>query len=202
VLYSTTTNDKSAFTETLVDKDIESVLKSGDDFETITAELPEGAKYFAIVITNPDDEDGDSIVLLDDITFEQGQDGIQAQLIGYDVYEDNTKLNSEVLTETSYTVVAPEKGTHKYTVVVRYNVGSSDASNEASVELSGVEALEGAGVSVYATAGEIHISAAKAQVYDLAGRLVAATTGDAVVAVAHGTYVVRADNQVVKVLVK
>jgi hypothetical protein len=202
VLYSTTTNDKSAFTETLVDKDIESVLKSGDDFEIITAELPEGAKYFAIVITNPDDEDGDSIVLLDDITFEQGQDGIQAQLIGYDVYEDNTKLNSEVLTETSYTVVAPEKGTHKYTVVVRYNVGSSDASNEASVELSGVEALEGAGVSVYASAGEIHISAAKAQVYDLAGRLVAVTTGDAVVAVAHGTYVVRADNQVVKVLVK
>jgi hypothetical protein len=202
VYYSTTTNDKNDFKTTVVDTDITSVLKNGDDFQTISAELPEGAKYFAIVISNSGDEDGESIVFIDDIQFEQGTDGIQAELIGYDVYDGDVKLNDQVITEKTYSLTETSSEDHVYTVVAVYNVGDSEKSNAAKFT-SGVNSVEtSATATVVAGVGEIHINAAAAQVFDLAGRLVANVRGESVVSVANGTYIVRADNATFKVLVK
>jgi hypothetical protein len=202
VYYSTKTNDTSDFETAVVNQNITKSLKKDGEYETITAELPAGAKYFAIVITNKDDEYGESIVFIDDITFTQGQDGIQATLLGYDIYDGETKLNDAPVAETSYTVNSPAAGSHSYTVVAVYNVGSSVASNVADVAFSGVANINADAVSVFAAAGQLHINAAEAQVYDIAGRVIAKTVGNTVLSVARGTYIVRADNKSFKVLVK
>jgi hypothetical protein len=202
VYYSTTTNEQTAFKTSVVDQDIKASLKAGDDFETISAELPEGATYFAIVISNNEDEDGESVVFIDEISFEQGADGVEPELVGYDVYDNGEKITETPVTDTTYVVEQPADGSHKYTVVVVYNVGESEASNEVELSTSGVKNLDAANVKVYATAGEIHINATAAQVFDLAGRKLAQTRGNSVVNVAAGTYIVRADNKTVKLVVK
>lgn len=202
VYTSTTTNDLDAFTETVLDShEITNYLKEGGDYEEITALLPEGTKYFAIMITAADAED--SLVLLDDITYEAGPNGVIVTLLGYDVYEDDTQLNDELVTDNTFTIPAPTEGSHTYSVVAVYGAGESD---EAVVELNatsdGLNRLVAANAKAYATAGAIHVVGAPARIYDLAGRTVAVTSGDATVAVAPGTYLVRLGSKVYKLAVK
>lgn len=206
VYYSTTTNDQSAFTQTVVSKNIESFLSNGDDFEDITAELPDGAKYFAIVVSAPtvdgwmQELETTSIVFIDDISFVGGNDAIQAELIGYNVYENDTKLNDEPLTDTSFTVANPTANA-KYYIEAVYNVGNADKVE--ATYYSSVDTLNNSSINVYATAGQLHIEGAQsALVFDLAGRLIAKTTGDAVISVAQGSYIVKADNRVFKTIVR
>jgi hypothetical protein len=158
------------------------------------------------------DDAEDSLVLLDDITYEAGPNGVLVTLLGYDVYEGDTQLNDELVTDNTFTVTAPTEGLHTYSVVAVYGAGESDEADvEFNVVFEGLNSLAAANAKAYATAGAIHIagttsltakSAATARIYDLAGRTVAVTSGDATVAVAPGTYLVRLGSKVYKLAVK
>jgi hypothetical protein len=207
VYYSTTTNDKGAFAGNAVisSQKIENFLKNGDGYAQFVAELPEGAKYFAIVVTTPNESD-DSIVFIDDISYTPGQTGVAVTLVGYDLYDGNNKVNSEPIVGESVILNSEDvsEGVHNYSVVAIYTAGESDASEpvQVEVETSGIKDLSNSGVRVFATQGQIHIEAQSAQVFDLSGRTIAQTTGNAVVNVLRGTYLVKANNKAFKILVK
>jgi hypothetical protein len=199
---SSTDTEKASFTETALEAtEITSILNEGGDFQEISFNVPEGTKYFAVVISASNGNNG--VVVLDDFSFVQKQTGIQPVLVGYDIYEGSTKVNEEPVTDTTYTIETPSTDVnHTYTVVAVYNVADSEPSNEATGYVSGVSSIAAQNLSVYATIGQIHINADNAQVFDIAGRKIAQTRGNAVVPVAPGTYLVRAANTTFKLLVK
>jgi hypothetical protein len=214
VLVSFTTPEKDSFTYTaLTDAsgensgyEINSSLENGDDYEKISVELPEGAKYFAIEIVTP--YASNSILFFDDFSFEQKQTGVQPTLLGYDVYDGDSKLNADVVTATEYTDVVEANTTHNYSVVTLYNVGASESSNdvEVTVSQSAIDRLAATNdVTVRGANGNIYVTApagVKATIVDLAGRVIAHTTGTATVNVAPGTYLVTVASRTVKVLVR
>lgn len=212
VLVSFTTPEKDSFTYTaLTDAsgenegyEINSSLANGDDYEKISVELPEGAKYFAIEVVTP--YASNSILFFDDFSFEQKQTGVQPTLIGYDVYDGNNKLNADVVTATEYTDVVEANTTHNYSVVTLYNVGASENSNVVEVtSQSSVDNLNATNVDVRGVNGNIYITVpagVKAAIVDLAGRVIARTTGSATVNVVPGTYLVTVASRYFKVLVR
>jgi hypothetical protein len=212
VLVSFTTPEKGSFTYTaLTDAsgenegyEINSSLANGDDYEKISVELPEGAKYFAIEVVTP--YASNSILFFDDFSFEQKQTGVQPTLIGYDVYDGNNKLNADVVTATEYTDVVDANTTHNYSVVTLYNVGASESSNVVEVtSQSSVDNLNATNVAVRGVNGNIYVTApagVKAAIVDLAGRVIARTTGSATVNVVPGTYLVAVASRYFKVLVR
>jgi hypothetical protein len=212
VLVSFTNPEKGSFTYTALCNandntqgyEVNSSLENGDDYEKISVELPEGAKYFAVEIVTP--YVSNSVMFFDDFSFEQKQTGIQAALLGYDVYDGENKLNSEALTDTKYTDTVEADTSHKYSVVALYNVGASESSNVFEVEVSSVDRLFDANkTSVKGVNGNINITAPagmKATIVDIAGRVIAKTSGNASVSVAPGNYLVSFAGKTVKVNVK
>lgn len=58
---------------------------------------------------------------------------------GYNVYRDGEKVNSDLVTETSYTDAVSEAGTHDYTITSVYSDGGESAESESvSVEIVGI----------------------------------------------------------------
>jgi hypothetical protein len=97
--------------------------------------VPEETTYFAIRYSAY----SGCAVLIDDVTFEKAasEGGIELQILGYNIYRDDTRLNDSVITDTEYTVNAAESGA--YTVTVVYNAGESEKSNSVYVTTTGVE---------------------------------------------------------------
>ena len=90
VLYSTTDKDTASFTR----------VAQGEapvNWTEITAELPEGAKYFAIrcVSTNS------FALMVDDIHYD-AQPYSEYKLLGYNVYCNGEKVNESLVTSTTY----------------------------------------------------------------------------------------------------
>ncbi|MDE5794681.1 MAG: choice-of-anchor J domain-containing protein [Muribaculaceae bacterium] len=85
--------------------------------------LPAGTKYFAIRNLS---DDGFA-VLIDDITYEPYAEKTYANLKGYNIYFDGSQINTEIVTETTYTVNPYSVG--KYTVRTVYDEGESEDSN-------------------------------------------------------------------------
>jgi hypothetical protein len=214
VLVSFTTTDKEAFTYTaLCDAtdntlgyEINSSLADGGDYEKISVELPEGAKYFAVEVVTP--YVTNSMLFFDDFSFEQKQTGIQVSLLGYDVYDGDRKLNSDVLTATEYTDAVEAGTAHSYSVVALYNVGASESSNvlEVTVSSSSIERLTAAAnATVKGANGNIYVTApvgVKATIVDITGRVIAKTSGNATVSVVPGNYLVTIAGKTVKINVK
>lgn len=97
--------------------------------------LPAGTKYFAIRNLS---DDGFA-VLIDDITYEPYAEKIYANLIGYNVYCDGSKINSEIVTETTYTLEPYSEG--NYTVKAVYDEGESEDSNVVVIATGAVNGL-------------------------------------------------------------
>ena len=89
-----------------------------------TVDLPEGTKYFAIRCVS----DMRFAFMLDDITYESAPKPLEVEFLGYNVYRDGKKLNTDPLTMSDFTDNNPTVGATYYVTVV-YNVGESDASN-------------------------------------------------------------------------
>lgn len=169
-----------------------------------TADLPEGARYFALV-----NESHDCLILMiDDVTYTPLPEG-DFELVGYNVYRDGVRINANLVKGTSYVdITAVEGETYSYKVTAVYiGKGESGASNAAIVGDTGVDCVSGDGVSVSAATGKIIVANAQGLPVNVAsvnGVVLFNGKGDArtEIAVAPGVYIVKAGGKVVKLIVR
>lgn len=152
-LASTTGNDPDDFTEVETDQNLSFI--GGKEWQHFTFDLPEGTTYFAI---NYAPDYGISL-RIDDITFTPGDSGEALDLLGYNVYRNGVKLNSETLAECNFAENEVPGGDHTYHVTAIYNRGESRGSNPAEVSFEvSLDKVEAAGISVSGREGEIEIT--------------------------------------------
>ncbi len=197
VLYSTASNaieDFQSLYTTSVD----------DNWHVQTAELPEGARYFAIRCISYDVW----ALMVDDITFEAGADE-SLQLTGYNVYRNLKLMVTEPLTECNYSDVVDENSVNDYHVSAIYNLGESALSNVATIDLltSGLDNVTVGGITISVDQSAIIVSGAYGDhitVVTADGRTAASVTANEVtrIPVQSGTYVVKVGRIVVKLIVR
>lgn len=171
-----------------------------------SASLPEGARYFAVRCTSPDQ----FALFIDDITYIPADLYADLEVEGYNVYRDGVRLNAEPLRECVFTDTdAPSGKECTYHVTVVYDKGESRLSNGVLLNLSGVDKLFSQSVvSISGSDGCIKVTGALGEnisIYSADGRSVAAvraTAGEASVPVSPGIYLVRAGSVTVKVAVR
>lgn len=171
------------------------IYEPGETWEEYSAEIPAGAKYFAIHCTSR----YGGMLMIDDVTFEPAA----RELIGYKVYRNDELIATLGADKLTYTEDAP-KGEISYKVTALYKNGES-APCEKVVTLSVVN-IGAAGASVTAANGMIVISGAEGEevnVTALDGKTiyngVAASTVK--VPVDNGVYMVTIGKRTVKILV-
>ena len=182
VAYSTTDTEVNHFTTVLEGKADDNI-----NWKHVTVDLPEGAKYFAIVHTstvplNPTGYDP-AAILVDDVTFESAPH----EIAGYGIFRNNMLID---LVETgamnSYT---DKNGTEedKYHVLVAYEDEAFTApSNTASADPTGINSTNA-------------VAAQDAKmVYTTTGALV----GNSTAKLPAGIYIVKQGDNVQKVVVK
>lgn len=191
VLTSTTDKETASFTSKL------KVDKVPAEWTEYTIEVPAGTKYFAVRNNGA----GKFLLMLDDFTFESTPDVV----VGYNVYRDNVKLNSELVpaTQCNYTD-AGVSGQHEYRVTAVYASGEESApSNGATNGVKGIEA----GVGIAAGQGFIAITGAEGRQVAITGingimYFNAVPEGDVRVELPAGVYIVRVADGTIRVIVK
>ncbi len=113
VLYSTTDNNPASFTLA------ESLSSSSTDWAQFTAQLPAGAKYFAIRHTSTDV----FALFVDDITYIPEPVGP----VSYNIYLDGQLVDNVPGTTFSYTFNNVSNGAHQCAVSAVYDLGESVA---------------------------------------------------------------------------
>ena len=113
VLYSTTDNNPASFTLA------ESLSSSSTDWAQFTAQLPAGAKYFAIRHTSTDV----FALFVDDITYIPEPAGP----VSYNIYLDGQLVGNVPSTTFSYTFNNVSNGAHQCAVSAVYDLGESVA---------------------------------------------------------------------------
>ncbi len=169
-----------------------------------TAELPAGAKHFAIrsSSTNP------WMLMIDDVSYIPGK--LNVSLLGYNVYRDGRKINSAILEENEFVDTDLEDGkTYSYVVTAVYNKGESEDSNVVSMkfEASGLEEAVSGDVQIVVADGEIiilHAGGREIAVTVPNGSMIYSGIGsaDTRIAVAPGVYIVKAGSTVKKIIVR
>lgn len=175
-----------------------------NDWTLYTADLPEGARHFAIRSCAT----GAFMLMVDDVTFSPAGATLDLSLMGFDIYRDGVKINDTPVEEYEYTDMAVEAGReYTYNVVAVYDAGLSRPSGNVRISTSGVDAVRGA-VSVTSGRGEIVIRNAdgiEVSVSDIEGRIIwsgTAASGCVRVPANAGVCVVKAGSVVRKVHVK
>lgn len=167
-----------------------------------TAELPEGAKHFAIRSCAT----GSFMLMIDDVKYLTGIDFSKLSIVGYNVYRNAVKVNAEPEAECEYLDAEATAQNNEYAVTAVYTVGESKASDKIMVATTGIDNVL-AGVNIAAEAGNIVVTGAEGlnvSVVAVDGKVIFAGAGEArtVVAVGQGVYVVKAGDKTAKVLVK
>lgn len=140
IMYSTTDADTASF-KLLQTDTISNRCNSGDWGAVRTAQLPQGAKFFAL--HNVSDKVG--ITLFDDITYMAAVDS--AKIVGFNIYRDGELIGTVDSLTTTYTDATGSEGNHTYNVTVVYNTGESAFSN--TVEVGVVTAINGINSDVH-----------------------------------------------------
>ena len=191
LLYSTTDKNTTSFTS------VQQVASVPETWTEYTIEVPAGAKYFAVRNNGADK----FMLMLDDFTFK----GLPESVTGYNVYRDGEKLNSDLVTSTTFTDNNPHSGNNNYYVTAVYSDGEESAPVKVTVN-AGVGMIE-AGVSVTAGNGFITVNGAEGKPVAIVGVngvefFNGIPKGDLKVEVAPGVYMVRVNKGVVKLIVK
>lgn len=188
--------------------DVESFVKV-DEFGTqevpgawtlYTADLPAGAKHFAIHSCAT----GAFMLMLDDVTF-TSLGGFDGQLLGYNVYCDGVKLNDAPVAEATYTHLPADDAAHTYHVTAVFDKGESELSEPVTVEQSGIGSILAAGLKVAVEGRSIVVSGAGeglVTINAVDGKTIHSAKGDARVAVGPAVYLVTVDGKTVKVIVR
>ena len=195
VLYSTTDTDPDSFISV---KEISGITTDGNrSWTEYTADLPDGAKYFALRYRSADC----FMLMVDDVTYAPAG-ATSLELAGYNVFRNGVKINSDLVQGESYTDEEASDG-DVYVVVAVYASGETSApSNEYTADLSGILDLT-MGRVVKGMKGQIEIRGieGKVVVSDMSGKVV--YTGDArTISADAGVYTVVAGRKTYKVMVK
>ncbi|MDE5658279.1 MAG: choice-of-anchor J domain-containing protein, partial [Muribaculaceae bacterium] len=108
-----------------------------DEWTEYTAELPEGARYFAIRSCAI----GASMLMVDDVTYIPASANTRLEHIGYNVYRNGEKLNDTPVTDTTVTATLAQPGFHTYAVTALYNVGESRPAKADINVMSGIDGI-------------------------------------------------------------
>jgi len=192
ILYSTGSTNTADFVEVMPATTVPG------DWTLYTADLPAGAKYFAINSCAT----GSFMLMVDDVTYTTAGSTADLSLLGYNVYRDGVKLNTAAVEDVTYLDLEGQ-AQQTYQVTAIYDVnGESAGSNVAG--LSGITDITD-GLDITTEKGLILVNGADEKlvtVTALDGKLLYSAKGNAKVSVAPGVYVVKADKTVAKVLVK
>ncbi len=161
-------------------------------------DIPAGSRYFAIR-----NNSRLSHVLVDDVTFEM----VNEKPLGYNVYCNDAKINTELVTETSYLDANLTDEFRTYFVTAVYSGDESEPSNEVSVEESGIEDVVAQSVNIYVENQNIVVAGAEGKsvvITNVSGINLYCNQPEATltVAVRPGVYIVKVDDQVEKLAVK
>lgn len=163
-----------------------------------TFNLPEGARYFAIRCISEDK----FIFMVDDVTYEPDVIGAGLELLGYNIYRDEIRLNQTPVTSTSYVDENVPAGDYTYVVSAVYDKGESGISNLVfvSTQGSGVRAIATSQFGVSVHDGKIlYNGEGRADVYDMQGRLVMSLANGSQTSLPTGMYIVTANGQSAKI---
>lgn len=198
VLYSTGSTNTEDF---IVAKAATVVPAEWTEF---TAELPEGAKYFAIRSCAA----SSFMLMIDDVTYETLGGTDELALVGYNVYRDGVKLNAEPVVENNYTDATATEGEHSYVVTVVYDKGESKISNVVTVSfVDGIASIATKATNVSVNNKTITVANAAGKnvsICTVDGKTVYNAAGSDItrVRVESGVYIVKTGNTVVKTVVK
>jgi hypothetical protein len=196
VWYSTTDTELDSFTR-CEDLGKAEVPNAWTQF---SADLPEGAKYFAIRHCSADK----FLLFIDDVTYET-LGAFKGKLEGYNVYRDGVKINEALVTDATYTDATADGQAHTYAVTAVYDLGESEFSNLVTIEASGVVTVKGETLSITTEgkyivvkgAGELNVT-----INAVDGKTLYSAAGDARVEATSAVYLVTVGNKTVKVIVR
>lgn len=172
-----------------------------DGWGEFSFDLPEGALRFAFRVVS---DDG-MMLMLDDVTYLAAEATVGLEHIGYNVYCDGVKLNTEPVTTNSYTHTGVSYGEHTYHVTALYNRGESEASEPlVLVPATGIDIINAEGASIAVEDHDIIVTAADntpVQIVTTDGKTIVSATGSTRATVASGLYLVTAGRATTKVIV-
>ena len=191
VLYSTTTQDRDAFTV------LASEMKTTQSWEQFTYTLPADAKYFAIHYNAIDA----FALMIDDLSYVKASSVVDITLMGYNVYLNGSKLTDTPIAETTYNYTSETPASElTFNVTVVYDEGESLMSNTKTFT-SGVTDVKSLGMKAYGVDGAIKIENVEGHmvsIYTADGKLLRslkATDNSINVPVNRGVYVVKVDEK-------
>lgn len=131
VWYSTTDTQVASFTQV---HEIQGMPESGivpEQWTQFSFEVPEGAKYFAVL----HDAYDSYCLFLDDFSFQAtGELPADTQLTGYNLYVNGEKASETAETQAVHT--PDEAGTYTYRLSAQYNNGESRATTPIELEFT------------------------------------------------------------------
>lgn len=124
ILYSVTGHDTADFIK------IGDTLHTGSAWQCYTAQLPEGARYFAVHVISHNKY----AFMIDDISYLSGE----SEVIGYNVYRDGALLQSVDAATCAFRDSPDDRGLHSWFVTALYGAGESMPSNIITADTSAV----------------------------------------------------------------
>lgn len=199
VLYSTTGKNTSDFIS------VRAAEVVPGEWTEYTAELPAGAKYFAIRSC----ASSSFMLMIDDVTYEMTDVPSDLAIVGYNIYRDGVKLNAEPVEEANYTDATATEGEHSYAVTVVYDKGESKISNVFTITVTtGINDIV-AGKASRISVSNSTITVANAEglnvsVYTADGKAVYNAAGSSLttIPVKRGMYIVKVGKETLKAVVK
>ena len=171
-----------------------------DIWTEFTAELPEGARHFAIRSCAT----GGFILMVDDISYiVLGK--VDATLLGYNIYCDGVKLNDTPLAQPTYTHVGATDEDHTYRVSAVFDKGESELSSPLTLAKSGIDQAWAASLKVAVEGKAIVVTGADGErvvINGVDGRTLHTAEGDTRVIVPQAVYLVTVGRKTLKVIVR
>lgn len=165
-------------------------------------DIPAEAKYIALHFISKISYS--SALWLDNIKI---QENITDKLLGFNVYEKGVgRVNDSVIgpSDREFTIPDTNLKRQRYFITAVYERGESAPSSLTGQVITSVGTVEHSALSVYTTAQGITVEGtdgAKVTVYNIGGRAVASSVGDATFSLAPDIYIVRAGADARKVIV-
>lgn len=133
VLYSTTDTTHTSF------KSLGDNTSLPNKWGLFEYELPEGAKYFALRSHGT----SNWMCFIDDVTYTGKGTPAKMTIVGYNVYRNGEKINSDVVTDLQFTDTELQtSATTSYVVTAVYDRGESKPSPVYSYNMTGVNTID------------------------------------------------------------